>query len=1389
MDAQKSPADLELAAVFAALPVPTAVFAADPPRFTVLAANDAFLAMARRPRDAVVGLPLTEAFRNARPEGAQGSGASDLRASLTAAVQTGAPQRMARQRYDLARSDGAWEARYWDTVNIPVPGPDGAVRCVLHQTADVTAQVHEEATAARAERRAERILERMGDAHCVLDREFRIESVNAAAERVLGVPRAALVGRSHWEVFPASVDAPVGRAYRRVVAEGVEQHLTHHYTGEGYDLHLEIEAYPTEEGGVALFWRDVSERVRADAALRANEEKYRALFNGMDEAYAVVEVMADADGRWTNFRFLEVNPAFMRHTGMPYPVGRTALELLGTPNRRWAELYGRAVDTGESIRVEEAELTLGRVFELDIFRLGGEGSRRVAVVFTDISERKRAGEALRQSEERLRLAIEATGLGVSDWDLETDQVVASARFREIFGLPSQGEILGAALLGHVVHPDDRAWVSAEIEQAMSPAASGRFEIEHRALTPAGERWILTLGQAHFAGDGSTRRAVRILGNHLDITVRKRAEDEVRRSEQRQRFLVRLEDVLRPLAAPAAIQDAAARVLGEQLAVSRALYAEVDGEPGAEMGTIRGRYVADPTLPSFPEQYAYAMFGVRVMPLRRGRETIVVDDVTTDPRFEAAERAAWTARGVRAAIIVPLMKSGRFVAEFGVQSAAPRRWTADEVTLVEDTAERTWAASERGRVEAALRANEERLRGALSIPTVGVLFFRLDGTILDANAALERMLGYTLEELRGVESWSALTPPEFAEVTARAGGELATRGRTAPYEKQWVRKDGSRMWCMFAPTRLAGSGHRSECVEFVIDITRTKEAEAARRESEERLAKELDAARRLQQVSTELISEAEPGTFYTKLVDAAIALMHADAGSLHRLDPDGGLRLLASRDLAPQSELHWQWVGIDSADICALALNCRRRIIVPDVEVSEITSGARDLDQLRRSRLRAVQSTPLVARDGRPVGMLSTHWRHTQEPSANELALLDVLAREAADLLDRMQAQTALRERAEWLKGQGDALIAAVNGADLQTSLAPLVRTATETLGAGVRAAFYLLGDGAATLQHVVGMSAEYASTIDAFKFGPEFLACGLAAHRGGPFLSSDVQTDPRWEAWRGVAERFEYRGCWSFPIHSAAGTLVGTLALYWPRPREASARELELASFLTNTAAIIISRHHESEVRRKAEEALRALLAEREALLRELHHRVKNNLQVITSLLEMQARHVSDPRALPVLLEARNRVSAIGAIHELLYQSGSLSRVDLVSYAKRLLPHVVSLYERTGTIAVAVLGDEVTVDLARAVPLGLLLNELISNVCKHAFPMHAAGALTVALKEDDSGMHLRVTDDGRGLPAGFSARGSKTLGLQLVRMLAKQLGGTIAFHSERGTSVDVHLPR
>jgi two-component sensor histidine kinase len=234
---------------------------------------------------------------------------------------------------------------------------------------------------------------------------------------------------------------------------------------------------------------------------------------------------------------------------------------------------------------------------------------------------------------------------------------------------------------------------------------------------------------------------------------------------------------------------------------------------------------------------------------------------------------------------------------------------------------------------------------------------------------------------------------------------------------------------------------------------------------------------------------------------------------------------------------------------------------------------------------------------------------------------------------------------------------------------------------------------------------------------------------------------------------------------------------------------------LTGTAAIIMSRHQQAEDRVRAVEALRAsedelrrAVVEREALLKELHHRVKNNLQVLMSLLEMQADGATHPAALATLAEARRRVAAIASMHELLHQKGTFSEVDLCVYSQRLIAHVISFYQKDAALRFSVVGDGISIDLARAVPIGLLLNELVSNACKHAFPDDIRGEIELAVRRTSAGIELSIKDTGVGLPEGFDCRASSTLGLQLVEMLAKQLGGTVRFESGGGTTVQVFVP-
>src|SRR5262245_44537615 len=185
----------------------------------------------------------------------------------------------------------------------------------------------------------------------------------------------------------------------------------------------------------------------------------------------------------------------------------------------------------------------------------------------------------------------------------------------------------------------------------------------------------------------------------------------------------------------------------------------------------------------------------------------------------------------------------------------------------------------------------------------------------------------------------------------------------------------------------------------------------------------NASRRLQEISTLLIQEGNLDALYERVLDAAISLMSADMGSMQKYDPEQDqLQLLASRGFRPESVAVWEQVNRHSATSCGMALSVGRRVVVPDIECSDSMAGSADLNVSRGAGIRAMHSTPLVSRSGRLLGMISSHWGKPRHPTEHELRLLDVLARQAADLIERSQAEERFRWLASIVESSDDAII-------------------------------------------------------------------------------------------------------------------------------------------------------------------------------------------------------------------------------------------------------------------------------------------------------------------------------------------------------------------------------
>ncbi|MHC1790881.1 histidine kinase dimerization/phosphoacceptor domain -containing protein [Solidesulfovibrio sp.] len=208
----------------------------------------------------------------------------------------------------------------------------------------------------------------------------------------------------------------------------------------------------------------------------------------------------------------------------------------------------------------------------------------------------------------------------------------------------------------------------------------------------------------------------------------------------------------------------------------------------------------------------------------------------------------------------------------------------------------------------------------------------------------------------------------------------------------------------------------------------------------------------------------------------------------------------------------------------------------------------------------------------------------------------------------------------------------------------------------------------------------------------------------------------------------------------------------------------------------------------EAERAIRASLAEKEILLKEIHHRVKNNLQIISSLLYLQSEQVDDPVALESFRVSRNRIASMALVHEEIYRSADLSHIRLDTYIQDLLPKIFGPPRPDSLFDIRARLDAVTVPIEQAVPAGLAVNELLTNAHKHAFRHRQDGLLRITLEQVPGEIMVTVADDGPGLPPGFDVEQTGTLGMQLVLNLARQLGGSLTAQNDGGAAFTLRFP-
>jgi two-component sensor histidine kinase len=285
--------------------------------------------------------------------------------------------------------------------------------------------------------------------------------------------------------------------------------------------------------------------------------------------------------------------------------------------------------------------------------------------------------------------------------------------------------------------------------------------------------------------------------------------------------------------------------------------------------------------------------------------------------------------------------------------------------------------------------------------------------------------------------------------------------------------------------------------------------------------------------------------------------------------------------------------------------------------------------------------------------------------------------------------------------------------------------------------------------------------------GPGDLVFGLAASVNGGRWSDTPAI------MRITVDRFFYEE----PSLQAAGVLAligAVMGAYRWRTRRVRERNRQL----------------EEEVKRRieAESRIQSSLDEKTVMLKEIHHRVKNNLQIVSSLFSLQLGSSRDPMVLEMLKDSQSRIRSMALVHEALYRSNNLAAIDFREYVQALAAQIAHTHRRKN-VDLRFLGESITLSLDQAIPAGLIMNEALSNAYKHAFPQDTPGTITVDSRSDDgTHMELAVTDTGPGLPEGFDPAKVSSLGFHLILALTEQLSGTLSIDGKPGTTIRIRFP-
>jgi PAS domain S-box-containing protein len=610
------------------------------------------------------------------------------------------------------------------------------------------------------------------------------------------------LGQRGQDVFAEIWDI-VGPQFAQVISTGqgfatFDQRLDMYRDGRVHETYWNYSFTPIrdEHGEIVGVLNQGNETTRSVLAERARLAEVERLRDIVEQAPGAIALL-----HGPSHRFELANPAYVDLIGGRTLLGLTVAEALPeVVEQGFVELLDHVFTSGETFRANGTPVVLERGgstetrlldFVFQPLKDANGVTTDIFVEANDVTERAMAEARLRQSEERLQLALDAShGVGTWDWDVAGDQVRADARFARLYGVDPADAEQGGPIESFfaAIHPDDAERVRGEIEAAI---ASGEpFESEYRLIVASGEtRWVTAQGRCSYDEEGSPKR---FPGVSFDITERREAEmaarqaaQELKSATEAQAFLYGLADRVRGLDSPDAIMELSATAIARRMRIDRVGFYRVGPDGEVQFGPC----VANGLLRPLVGATSVDDLGDALTSYRNG-QTLVVADLAAEPAFGGSDRS----HDARAIIGVPLTRGGVWVATLYGHCAAPRIWTAEEVSFIEAVAETVWDAVERAAAVTALRDSEAKFRAIANSIDPMVWSTRPDGFHDYYNDRWYEFTGVPYGSTDGA-GWNDMFHPDDQDRAWRVWNRCLSNGEPYHIEYRLRHHSGAYRWVL------------------------------------------------------------------------------------------------------------------------------------------------------------------------------------------------------------------------------------------------------------------------------------------------------------------------------------------------------------------------------------------------------------------------------------------------------------------------------------------------------------------------------------------------------------------------------------------------------------------